>query len=106
VLCGEGGGRDVVKYKTCVTDYEGMQAALDTHVSQGWRLFSITPDTWRRSIVTLEGDEAPFEGLSGSSSGHEYSASYYLLVFQREEYLDEGGFAAMAEKELPRYHEE
>ena len=31
------------RYKTAVTDYEGMQGVLDTHSEQGWELFSLTP---------------------------------------------------------------
>ena len=53
------------KYKRLVTDYEGMQAALDTHAAQGWRLASLTPATWRKSSPGAGGmDSAPFESLS------------------------------------------
>lgn len=74
------------RYKTAVTDYEGMQGVLDSHVEQGWNLFSVSPDTWRRTVSEDSGMESPFEELDDSSRAmREYSASYYLLVFQRSE---------------------
>ncbi len=75
------------RYKTMVTDYEGMQGILDSHAEQGWALFSLTPDTWRRTFSEDSGmDPSPFEELDSSSRAmREYSASYYLLVFQRED---------------------
>lgn len=91
------------KYKSLVTDYEGMQGVLDTHAEQGWQLVSVSPDTWRRSEGANAGGEAsPFDELNAQSgSAIEYSASYYLLVFQREEGLDlREGYAA-AEEPLP-----
>jgi len=76
------------KYKTVVTDYEGMQGTLDAHSSQGWRLFSVTPDTYRKSVSSAgEGREVlPFEELDTRGLAQvEYSASYYLLVFVRDD---------------------
>lgn len=75
------------RYKTVVTDYEGMQGVLDTHSEQGWVLLSLAPDTWRRTFSESSGmEQSPFEELDSSSrSMREYSASYYLLVFQYDE---------------------
>lgn len=86
------------KYKTAVTDYEGMQGILDTHVSQGWKLMSAAPDTWRRNAGSGQGMEAaPFEQLEGASVV-EYSAIYYLLVFERDDTLgDDSRLAALEE---------
>jgi hypothetical protein len=91
------------RYKTAVTDYEGMQGVLDAHSEQGWALFSVTPDTWRRMVSETSGmEQSPFSELDTQSQAmREYSATYYLLVFQR----DEGraaveGYAA-AEEPLP-----
>ena len=76
----------MLKYKTVVTDYEGMARCLDTHAEMGWRLFSVTPDTWRR--VSGSADQSdPLEALGGTS-GHAaevYSASYYLIILVRED---------------------
>ncbi len=89
------------KYKTAVTDYEGMQALLDTHAAQGWTLFSVAPDTWRRSIGGGEGMETPpFEALQGAGV-QEYSASYYLLVFERDEGVGDDVSMASLEEALP-----
>jgi hypothetical protein len=96
----------MVKYKSVVTDYEGMQALLDTHAAQGWRLFSVTPDTWRKSTGTSGGDTAPFDELtSASSPTQEYSASYYLVIFERDEFIDVVDRAAAAEESFPRFYE-
>lgn len=93
----------MLRYKTVVTDYEGMQGVLDIHSMQGWRLFSLSPDTWRKSIAPNDGiDRAPFEELSEpGDSTQEYSASYYLLVFQRDENTVEELLAATAEEPIP-----
>lgn len=87
------------KYKTAVTDYEGMQGVLDAHAEQGWRLFSVTPDTWRKTVADDDGmDSPPFQELNTHGRTQEYSASYYLLVFQRDDLLeDRGSLAAMQE---------
>ena len=92
----------MLKYKTVVTDYEGMQGALDTHSIQGWRLFSVTPDTWRKSLGTETGMEhRAFEELSAPGDmTQEYSASYYLVVFQREDNTVDELLAATAEEPL------
>ncbi len=88
------------KYKTAVTDYEGMQGTLDTHASQGWNLLSVTPDTWRRNSGSGQGMEsAPFEQLEGASVV-EYSASYYLLVFERDDVPGEDTLLAALEEPL------
>lgn len=80
------------KYKTAVTDYEGMQRVLDTHAEQGWKLFSVSPDTWRKTVADDEGMESPpFQELNPHGRTQEYSASYYLLVFQRDDLLQEQG---------------
>lgn len=90
------------KYKTAVTDYEGMQGILDTHASQGWKLLSVTPDTWRRNAGSGQGMEsAPFEQLEGASV-IEYSASYYLLVFERDDAPGEDTLLAALEEALPQ----
>lgn len=90
------------KYKTAVTDYEAMQGVLDTHASQGWKLMSVTADTWRRNSGTGEGMEAaPFEQLEGASVV-EYSAIYYLLVFERDDSLGEDSRLAALEEALPQ----
>ena len=93
------------RYKTAVTDYEGMQGILDTHAEQGWLLFSVTPDTWRRTFSEnsdLEQSPSPFEELDANSRGsREYSASYYLLVFQSDESRDTVESYAAAEQPLP-----
>ena len=91
------------RYKTVVTDYEGMQGALDTHSEQGWELFSVTPDTWRRTLSpNSDLEQSPFEELDTQSRGtREYSASYYLLVFLCEEGRDTVESYAAAEQPLP-----
>ena len=91
------------RYKTVVTDYEGMQGVLDSHAESGWALLSLTPDTWRRTFAEDSGMEhSPFEELDSKTSPmREYSASYYLLVFQRDENLDMRESYATAEKSLP-----
>ncbi len=92
------------RYKTLVTDYEGMQGHLDTQAAQGWRLFSVTADTWRKSVAAETGMEhSPFDELDthGGIMTQEYSASYYLLVFQRDETFEEVGLGIAAEEALP-----
>lgn len=90
------------RYKTVVTDYEGMQGLLDSHAEQGWRLFSVSPDTWRKSMGQNAGMEPPpFEELSAPGLGQEYSASYYLLVFQSDDVQDTREALAAAEQPLP-----
>ena len=92
------------RYKTVVTDYEGMQGILDSHSEQGWRLFSLTPDTWRRTFSESSGmEQSPFEELDTESRAmREYSASYYLLVFQRDEGREMREAYAAAEEPLSR----
>jgi len=90
------------RYKTAVTDYEGMQGVLDGHAEQGWTLFSVSPDTWRRTFSEDSGmEKSPFEELDDSSRAmREYSASYYLLVFQREDRLETREAYAEAEEPM------
>jgi hypothetical protein len=73
------------RYKTLVTDYEGMQEALSTYGEQGWKLLSANPDTWR--LVTEKIAEEGALGMVSPEVGsmHEISASYYLLVFQMDD---------------------
>jgi len=91
------------RYKTIVTDYEGMQGVLDTHAEQGWQLFLLTPDTWRRTFSeNSDAQQSPFEELDTSNRGsREYSASYYLLVFHSDEGRDTVESYAAAEQSLP-----
>jgi hypothetical protein len=91
------------RYKTIVTDYEGMQGCLDNHAEQGWLLFSVTPDTWRRTVSETSGmDQSPFEELDTNSRAmREYSASYYLLVFQSEEGREANEGYATLQEPLP-----
>ena len=91
------------RYKTVVTDYEGMQGVLDAHSEQGWELLSLTPDTWRRSLSeNSDLEQSPFEELATQNRGtREYSASYYLLVFQSDEGRDTVESYAAAEQPLP-----
>ena len=92
------------RYKTIVTDYEGMQGVLDTHAEQGWLLFSVTPDCWRRTVSEAGGmtTPSPFEELDTESRAmREYSASYYLLVFQSEEGLGDRESYAAAQEPMP-----
>mgnify|MGYP001551791793 CR=1 FL=1 len=77
------------RYKTVVTDYEGMQGVLDAHAEHGWRLFSVTPDTWRKVAASDHGMEPPQFANLDAKPIHEYSASYYLLVFARDGYGDD-----------------
>ena len=97
----------MIKYKTAVVDYEGMQECLDQHASQGWRLFCVNADTWRKVEGEGLGGAAPHGALGVSSDNtlaEVYSASYYLLVFMREE--DPMRQAALAEQEEePPHHE-
>ena len=92
----------MLRYKTVVTDYEGMQGVLDAHAMQGWRLFSVTADTWRKSMAPEVGMEhRAFEELSAPGDmTQEYSASYYLLVFQRDDNTVDELLAATAEEPL------
>lgn len=93
----------MTKYKTMVSDYEGMQSILDNQAESGWKLFSVTADTWRKIVQTedLDGAEAN-EGLAPPPRpAAEYSASYYLLVFIRESNSDVETWQAQAEEMLP-----
>lgn len=97
----------MTKYKSVITDYEGLQALLDTHATQGWRLFSVAVDTWRKSTEPGGGGDPPFDELTTSGKPtQEYSASYYLVLFEREDYLDAGERVVAAEESLPRHYYE
>jgi len=75
----------VPKYKTVVVDYEAMQSCLDLHAEQGWRLMSVTPDAWRR-VMNSHGITVQSMGVKTSDAPEEeLIASYYLLVFMRED---------------------
>src|SRR5579872_5050916 len=94
----------MTKYKTAVVDYEGMQECLDQHSAQGWRLFCVNADTWRKVEGESLGGTAPHGALgvsSDSSAADVYSASYYLLVFVREEDPLRDTSLAEAVKEIP-----
>jgi hypothetical protein len=94
----------MVTYKTMLTDYEGMQTALDTHTEQGWKLFSVAADTWRKSPAVESGvnELSPFDELAAPGTGRqEYSAAYYLLIFQRDDNRHADEMAAAAEESLP-----
>ena len=91
------------RYKPVLSDYEGMQACLDQHSEQGWQLFSVTPDTFRKSEGSGSiGDSSPFEELNvHGSQADELTASYYLLMFQRDEGRETRDAYAEAEESLP-----
>ena len=91
------------KYKPVLSDYEGMQACLDMHTEQGWQLFSVTPDTFRKSEGSgSASDSSPFEELNvHGSQADEMTASYYLLMFQRDEGREAREAYAEAEEPLP-----
>ncbi len=89
-------------YKTIVTDYEGMQEALSVYGAQGWKLISVTPDTWRVVPGNLSDADTLGLGTGGpvgpNTPNNEYSASYYLLVLEREgEVTHAHGHAVAAE---------
>jgi len=94
----------MTKYKTAVVDYEGMQECLDQHSAQGWRLFCVNMDTWRKVEGERLGGAAPQGGIgvpSDDSAMDVYSASYYLLVFMREEDPMRESSLAEAIEEIP-----
>jgi hypothetical protein len=79
----------MVRYKTVVTDYEGMQRCLDDSSESGWRLFSVTADTWRKVIGSANsGDPLEAMGTPIGEAAAQYSASYYLVILYREDALD------------------
>jgi hypothetical protein len=89
------------KYKTMLTDFEGMQGVLDSHAAQGWRLFSLAPDTWRKVVATDRGMESPpFDDLD-TQPLQEYCASYYLLVFARDDSLEDTDRLASLQEPFP-----
>jgi hypothetical protein len=75
------------QYKTALVDYEGLQDFLDSCGEQGWRLVSLTPDTWRR----VSGDPSASRAVGmmrtqdDGAPADEFCASYYLLVFSRDD---------------------
>lgn len=89
------------KYKTVLTDFEGMQGVLDTHAAQGWRLFSLAPDTWRKTSGSGKGmAPPPFDDLE-TEPVQEYTASYYLLVFVLDAALEDSGRLAAMQEAFP-----
>ena len=89
------------KYKTVLTDFEGMQGVLDTHAAQGWRLFSLAPDTWRKQNSSGKGmTPPPFDDLE-TEPMQEYCASYYLLVFVLDELLEDAARMASLQESFP-----
>jgi len=77
----------MIKYKRLLTDYEGLQGTLDIHSEQGWRLVSVTPDTFRKSVAAKpEGDGISLDDFGGDGGQplNEYTASYYLVILSRE----------------------
>jgi hypothetical protein len=79
----------MTKYKTVVTDYEGLQRCLDDATESGWHLFSVQPDTWRK-VVGSNGDSDPLEamGVPVGEPTAQYSASYYLIILYRDDNLE------------------
>ena len=64
----------------------------------------MTPDTWRKSVASDGADSPPFGEFSTSGkASEEYSASYYLIIFEREDFLDSHERAGAAEESLPRH---
>ncbi|HEY3328439.1 MAG TPA: hypothetical protein VGK19_00315 [Capsulimonadaceae bacterium] len=77
----------MTRYKTVLVDYEGLQASLDLHSEQGWKLVSLTPDTWRK-VLNSQSAADKVEVLGSTADGtpaEEFCASYYLLVFSSED---------------------
>ena len=70
-----------------LVDYEGLQASLDQHAEMGWKLVSLTPDTWRK-VLSGQAANSDVELLGSTADGtpaEEFCASYYLLVFSSED---------------------
>lgn len=92
------------EYKTVVTDYEGMQEALGTYGAQGWRLVSVTPDTFRFISVGTLGLNLPSNPDQPEAhergENRELSASYYLLIFEREAGLERSRAVEAAEEPM------
>ena len=62
-----------------------MQETLSVYGAQGWKLVSVTPDTWRTVSGKLGSpDSLNLNPSPSDSSEREFSASYYLLVFERQ----------------------
>ncbi len=98
-----------MKYKTIVTDYEGLQRCLDDATESGWRLFSVQPDTWRK-VMGSKGDSDPLEamGVPAGEPTAQYSASYYLVVLTRDDGLEHqvGSMAGTEELSLEDFQSE
>jgi len=74
------------RYKTIVVDYEAMQACLDQHSEQGWKLKSVSVDSWRRVVnVRSAAAEQAVTSRDSGAPEEEIVASYYLLVFVRDD---------------------
>ena len=94
----------MIKYKRLLTDYEGLQGCLDIHSEQGWRLVSVTPDTFRKSIAAKpEGDGLSLDDFGGDGGQplNEYTASYYLVILSREGDREAEEHDAAMEEQLP-----
>ena len=94
----------MIKYKRLLTDYEGLQGCLDIHSEQGWRLVSVTPDTFRKSIAAKpEGDGISLDDFGGDGGQplNEYTASYYLVILSREGDRESEEHEAAMEEQLP-----
>jgi hypothetical protein len=91
----------MVRYKTIVTDYEGLQRCLDESSESGWRLFSASPDTWRKVVGSEnEGDPLEAMGVPVGEQAAQYSASYYLVILYREDGHEYETSTAAAAEEL------
>jgi hypothetical protein len=92
----------MIKYKTVVTDYEGLQRCLDDAAESGWRLFSVQPDTWRK-VTGSNGESDPLEamGVPVGESNTQYSASYYLIILFREDGQDHQSVSISQSEESP-----
>jgi hypothetical protein len=91
----------MIKYKTIVTDYEGMQRCLDDASESGWSLFSVEPDTWRKVLGT-NNDADPLEAMGAPHGEHtaQYSATYYLIILFRDDNLEHQSASVAASEEL------
>jgi hypothetical protein len=99
----------MTRYKSVLVDYEGLQDSLDTHAQQGWKLVSANPDTWRK-VDNILGVSEILGSRSSERPATEYCASYYLLIFVRDDDQEfDRAHAATAEEEefsgftLPEY---
>lgn len=91
----------MVRYKTVLTDYEGLQRCLDDSSESGWQLFSVTPDTWRKMLGTDEpADALESIGVQMGEASAQYCASYYLVILFRDDIHEYETVTAAASEEL------